>query len=89
MPQKWILMLEELVLGKCDTVEFTECSRDEIVDEINHLLLQEHPRARISGKFVNPSQADYLAYDLHMEDEENEGSIRLLDFGDKLVLVRM
>lgn len=89
---QWALKLEELVFGKCDSIEFCEgISRDEVIEEINHLIVSCHPNVHLNGKFLNPNESNYLAYDLCVSDitKFDFNSIRILDFGNKLQVVRI
>ncbi|MCM2325472.1 MAG: hypothetical protein NDI94_03345 [Candidatus Woesearchaeota archaeon] len=90
--RNWTLELEQLISGTKDSIELTvDLPREEIVEEINHLVASHHPGTWMTGEFMNPDESDYLVYDLHISGAKNFNfsSIRLLDFGDKFLLVRV
>ena len=79
--------LENLICGKKRHIDVNE-PREKIIDCINQLVAANFPGCFTKGEFIeNP---DYLIYDLHFSVNNgfNE-SIRLLDFGDKLKLIKL
>ena len=79
----YIQELEKLIDGKRESLVFSnKVSRDTLIEELFSIFfsLGHIPK----GEFINDNPS-YLVYDLHSE----ESSIRVVEFSDKLILMRL
>jgi hypothetical protein len=88
------LMLENLVCGKTECVEIAskDTTRESVVELLNTILFSHFPGCLLHGEFLDKENANYLVYEVHFSEKESHNdfsAIRLLDFGDKLRLIRV
>ena len=86
--------LEALVYGKSDSIELVtnDTTREDILMQISSIITNLFPGAMLNGEFLNKDDSNYLVYEMHfsgIQKTSHISPIRLLDFGDKFLLVRV
>ncbi|MBN2367967.1 hypothetical protein JXC34_03035 [Candidatus Woesearchaeota archaeon] len=93
MEQEFIQELENLILGKIESMEIdvsASPSRESILEALNKIISYALPGSWAVGEFVSNDDTDYLVYDVHFCGAFSlPSSIRFFEFANKFTLTRV